>query len=94
MRPAEIGGLEKWIRAAQDSRAMSITIPCFSSADPMVYYSIKGPGTEVQVLGAFWDREREQWVVAGSLDRSQRPDKVEEMRRTIDSIACLTIGPK
>jgi hypothetical protein len=93
MRPAEIEGLKEWILASRkkDAGVKSITIACFAPSDPMVYYYVDGPGKEAGVLAVFWNREREEWIVAAALERSQNPGRFEEMHRITDSIACSTI---
>jgi hypothetical protein len=93
MHPAEIEGLKTQIRAptTQGTETKSITIACFASSDPMVYYYVDRPVTGSVVMAVFWDREMQKWVVASSLEPSQNPEKFEEMHRIIESVACSTI---
>jgi hypothetical protein len=42
-------------------------------------------------MAVFWDRDRQERSVASSLDRTQGPERFEEMHRIIDSIPCSTI---
>src|SRR5260370_40668377 len=87
MRPQGIGALEAWIRGqrTRNSEVKSITIACFAPSDPIVYYFVDRPATGSVVMSAYWDRERKQWFVAASLERSQGPERFEQMRRTIES---------
>lgn len=94
MHPQEIEGLQSWIRTAttRDSGVKSITIACFALSDPMVYYYVDRPTKGSVVMAVFWDRERREWVVASSLERSQGPQRLDEMRRIIESVACSTLN--
>ena len=94
MHPQEIEGLQSWIRTAttRDSGVKSITIACFAPSDPMVYYYVDRPAKGSVVMAVFWDRERQAWVVASSLERSQGPQRFDEMHRTIESVACSTLN--
>lgn len=93
MRPQGIGALEDWIRGTRpgNSEVKSITIACFAPSDPVVYYFVDRPAKGSVVMSAYWDRERKQWFVAASLERSQGPERFEQMRRTIESVACSTL---
>jgi hypothetical protein len=96
MHPAELGSLTRWIRSSMSGSgaATSITIACFAPTDPMVYYYADRPTKESVVIAAYWDKERETWAVASSLVRSQGPQRFDEMRRTIESVACSTMRPE
>jgi hypothetical protein len=96
MRPPDLGGLEDWIRTSgtPDSETRSIRIACFAPTDPMVYYYVDRSGREPIEMAAYWDKERQEWVVASSLERSQGSQRFEETRRIIDSIPCATIRLK
>ena len=93
MHPQAIEGLKQWIRAsaARDAGIGSVTIACFAPSDPMVYYyvdrALKGPVE----MAVYWDRERQQWAVASSLERTQGPRRFDETRRLIESIPCATL---
>jgi hypothetical protein len=91
MRPQGIGALEDWIRGTRNSEVKSITIACFAPSDPVVYYFVDRPGNGSVEMAAYWDRERKAWFVAASLERSQGPETFEQMRRTIQSVACATL---
>ena len=93
MHPAEIEGLKKWIGASdpQNTGVKSIAIACFAPTDPMVYYYIDRPAKGPVFMAVFWDRDRESWTVAASLEQSQGPEKLEEMHRIVQSVACSTI---
>lgn len=93
VHPAEIESLTRWIRSSMNPSTghASITMACFAPTDPMVYYYVDRAAKESVVMAAFWDREREEWLVASSLVRSQNPSAFEEMHRTIESVACATI---
>jgi len=41
-------------------------------------------------MAVFWDKDQETWIVAGSLEQSQGPEKLEEMHRIVESVACST----
>jgi hypothetical protein len=90
MHPQEIDGLQKWIQASmtKDAGVKSITVACFAPTDPMVYYYVDRPEKGPILMDVFWNRERQQWVVASSLERPQGAEKLEEMHRIIESIAC------
>jgi len=92
--PQEIEGLQNWIRAAttRDSGVKSISIACFGPSDPMVYYYVDRPAKGSVVMAVFWDRERQSWVVASSLERSQGSQRLDEMHRTIESVVCSTLN--
>jgi hypothetical protein len=93
MHPAEIESLTRWIRSSMNQTGVrsSITIACFAPTDPMVYYYVDRATKEPVVMAAYWDREREEWVGASSLVRSQGSQRFDEMRRTIESVACSTV---
>ncbi|MEO8597159.1 MAG: hypothetical protein ABI759_27820 [Candidatus Solibacter sp.] len=94
MKPPEIEAIQKWARATSPPSAgyKSITIACFAPTDPMVYlYGDRGTKGSI-VLAIYWDREREEWVFASSLERSQGTQRFDEMYRTIESVACSTFS--
>jgi hypothetical protein len=90
MHPAEIEGLKAWIISSitQGAGLKSVTIACFTLNDPMVYYYIDRPTNESVVMAAYWNKERQAWVVASSLRRLQSPERFEQMHRVIESVAC------
>ena len=94
LRPMELKGLREWLRTRlQDAGYKSITIACFAPYDPTVF--IYGDRPEDRfgpiVFQVFWDREREEWVEAGILERRQGPKRFEELKTTVQAIACDTI---
>jgi hypothetical protein len=94
MHPAEIEGLKAQILdpMTHGTAVKSITIACFASSDPMVYYYVDRFVKGSVIMAVFWDSELQKWVVASSLERSQGREKFEEMYRTIESVACSTIS--
>jgi len=68
-----------------------VGVTTFAPSDPVVYYFVDGPAKASAVMAAYWDRERKEWFVAASLERSQGPETFEKMRRTIHSVACSTL---
>jgi hypothetical protein len=94
MRPAELKGLRDWLRTSlQDTGYRSITIACFAPSDPTVFIYGDRPAEHrgPLVFQVYWDREREEWVFVGMLEREQGPKKFEELRATVQAIACDTI---
>ena len=92
MHPVDAAGLAEWLRAAPSLGSRSITIACYAPTDPMVYYYVNHSGGAGEVMAAFWNRERQEWLVASSLDKIQGSERFDEMRRIIDSISCSTIN--
>lgn len=90
MHPAEIEGLKAWIVSSitQGAGVKSVTIACFAPSDPLVYYYIDRPTNESVVMAAYWNKERQGWVVASSLRRNQGSERFEQMHRVIESVAC------
>lgn len=92
MRSAEMEGLRKMLTTPNpDPGTKSITISCFAPTDPTVHYYVNRSPDAPVIMSVFWDRERQEWAVAGSLERSQGPERFEEVHRIIDSIACSTV---
>jgi len=91
LRPVELKGLLEWARTKhQDSGYRSITIACFAPSDPTVFIYGDRPAERSGpiVFQVFWDREREEWVVAGMLERRQGPETFEKLKATVQAIAC------
>ncbi len=93
IHPAEMDRLKQWIRDAEPrgaDRVKSITIACFAPSDPMIYYYVdRAP--EPVIMAAFWDREVQDWVSAASSQRFQAPERFDQMRRTIEKVACAVL---
>jgi hypothetical protein len=95
MHPRELEALRKWLIGPRPDRgdASGITIACFAATDPMVYYYVEQPADPL-IMSVFWNRESEEWSVAGSLQRSQNPARFSRLHSIIDSIACSGSGRK
>jgi len=93
MHPADIDGLKSWLRspATSHSGVRAITIACYSPFDPLVYYYVDRSAGAPVVMAVFWDKDRQEWIVAASFERGQSPEKFDEMRRTIESVPCSTV---
>jgi hypothetical protein len=94
LRPTELEGLRDWLRTRfQDAGYRSITIACFAPSDPTVFIYGDRPAEPrgAIIFQVFWDREREEWVYAGLLEREHGPERFEELKATIQLIACDTI---
>lgn len=93
MHPADIESLKSWLRspATSHSGVRGITIACYSPSDPMVYYLVDRSTGAPVIMAVFWDKDRQEWVVASSFERNQAPEKFDEMRRTIESVPCSTV---
>lgn len=94
LRPPELKGLRDWLRTdLRGTGYRSITIACFAPMDPTVFiYGDRPPerGGPI-VFQVFWNMEREEWVEAGMLEQVQGPKKFEELKATVQAIACNTI---
>jgi hypothetical protein len=44
------------------------------------------------VFSVFWDREGDDWMDAGMLERAQGPERFDDIRSTIQAIACDTVS--
>lgn len=91
--PEQIGSLKHWIQMTTPPSAgyNAITIACFASSDPIVHLygerRVNGP----ILLSVFWDGEAREWRLAGMLEARQDPKRVEESRRTVESVACSKV---
>ncbi len=105
MHPPGMADLEKWLRPqlVLDSELKSITVACFAPTDPMVYYyadrPTKGPAERPTaaptIIAVFWRLDQpEEWVVAGYSQRWQNPQRFDETRRILESVACSTLNFK
>jgi hypothetical protein len=105
MHPPGMADLEKWLRPqlVGDSEPKSITVACFAPTDPMVNYYVdrptKGPAERPTaaptVISVFWRLDQpEEWVVAGYSQRWQNPQRFDETRRIVESVACSTLSFK
>jgi hypothetical protein len=94
LHPAGIDALKNWIRssATLKSGVRGITIACFAPSDPMIYYFVDRSAGAPVIMAVFWDKDRQDWVVASSFERSQAPEKFDEMRRRIESVSCSTVA--
>jgi hypothetical protein len=93
MRPEQLAGLEDWLRAGPSSDSVKLaTIPCFASADPSVYIYVKRPSGEPYVLNVYWDREREEWILAFVYEGPQFRDRIAEFHRVVQSVACSAVS--
>ena len=93
LHPADIESLKNWLRspATSHSGVRGMTIACFAPSDPMVYYLVDRSVGAPVIMAVFWDKDRQEWVVASSFERNQAPEKFDEMRRTIESVSCSTV---
>jgi len=93
MQPADIEGLKSWLRSptTPHTGVRGITIACFAPSDPLVYYFIDRSSGAPVIMAVFWDRDRQEWVITASFERNQIPEKFDEMRRTVESVACSTV---
>ena len=93
MQPAELDGLKEWIRNAKNSANVvrSITIACFAPSDPMVYYFIDRTDDRPVIMAVYWNKDRQEWIVAASAERLQAPEKFDETHHIIETVACSTI---
>lgn len=93
MDPADIESLKSWLRspATPHSGVRGMTIACSAPSDPLIYYFIDRSAGAPVIMAVFWDRDRQEWVIAASFERNQIPEKFDEMRRTIESVACSTV---
>lgn len=91
-RPAQIKSLEAWFRyRLQNSGYRSVTIPCFTPSDPEIYvYGDRVSGRPI-IISVRWDQEGEQWLEAGLLQGPQSARKIEELKATIESVACAGV---
>ncbi len=93
MHPSDIEGLKSWLRSPTTTHTgvRAMTIACYSPFDPLVYYYVDRSAGAPVILAVFWDKDRQEWVIAASFERSQAPEKFDEMRRTIESVPCSTV---
>ena len=93
LHPPELRGIEQWLRATilPNAGYRTITIACFAPTDPVVYLygdrPVKGP----IVFSIYWDEEAGDWAQAGMLERPDDRGKIQEMRTTVNAIACATV---
>jgi hypothetical protein len=93
LHPPELESLERWLHATILPTAgyKALTIGCFAHSDPLVYLYGDRVNKGPVLLAVYWDKERGEWVDAASLEQSQGPEKVEEMYRIVESVACSTV---
>lgn len=92
VHPPEAESLLNWLRTTlHDSGYLSVTIACFNPSDPVVHVYGERATKDPIVFSLFWDRDREEWIQAGMLERQQGQQTFDELKSTIRTIACGTI---
>jgi len=76
----------------RDSDYRSVTVACFATSDPDVHiYGDRRKAGPI-AFSLTWNDEREEWLHVGMVEQSQSKAAFEQLRKTIDSIACATIS--
>lgn len=92
LHPSEADSLRTWLSPLKDSGYISVTFACFKASNPLVHiYGDRATTRGPIIISAFWDRDQEEWIEAGILERNQGPDTFDVAKSKIDSIACDTI---
>jgi hypothetical protein len=92
LKPTEAGSLRAWLLAHDRGAGYrSVTFGCFKSSDPQVFVYGQRLSDAPIIFSVFWNRDQEDWVEASLLRQPQLPKEFEEMKSTIEAIACGTI---